>query len=86
MNNLLIQINAERFKLKANNESPSVVNLTVEQGFQLLHEFNEQMVINHDPKEIADILIKMDEERMIDFFNVGARVYGLKININRLVE
>jgi len=59
MNNLLIQINAERFKLKANNESPSVVNLTVEQGFQLLHEFNEQMVINHDPKDVADILIKM---------------------------
>jgi hypothetical protein len=86
MNNILIRINAERLKLKANDESQCVINLTVDQGFQLLREFNEQLVVNHDRNDVNEILAAMDVQRMIDFYNAGARVYGLPVRIYRMVE
>lgn len=77
--NIVDQIKQERVELLNQGMKPTSINLTVEQGFELL-----DTVKDGRREELQMILIRGDEEAMINFLN-GSRFMNIPIFVRPLI-
>jgi len=81
---ILKQIKQERLRLLKLRMKPTSINLTVDQGFDLLEELQHGIYPDRKREEAQMILITRNEKAIIDFLN-GSRLIGIDIFVRPLV-
>lgn len=79
-------IRKQIYKLKAENKNPTVINLSVDQAFDLLEEVNLVMVGN---ELFKGVLLTRNENELLKLFNDSAKkvtFFGVPVNLFKVVE